>query len=397
MRKTVSFLFAAAVTAAVAAVCSTGAWAQTAPQGNLDAKCQVETTQLLGFNPDQRAAQTFTAVASGKLTSAQVLVLKDISDGTADYTIKVAPVNASGVPTSEVLASATVPNSSVPNGRQTITANFDPASAATVEAGRKYALVVQRGNNDAFLDVPYRTDNPCAGGSVYWSTAGAPFWQSDGNRDLVFATYVTPSDTTPSDTTPPPAPEISSPADNSYDADGEVSLSGTAEALSTVEIFEGATLRGTATADAQGAWSEALAGVPEGRHTYTATATDAANNTSAHSAPRTVTVDTTKPKVVTAGPATRETSPRANVTAVFSEPMERGTIDGATFTLVRKGTSGAVPAEVTYSAAANEATLDPARGLKRGAVYRAIVTAGAEDLAGNPLFATKAWSFKVRG
>ncbi len=394
MRKTVSLLLAAAV----AVVCGTGAWAQTAPQGNLDANCQVDATQLASFNPDQRAAQTFTAVADGKLTSAQVLVLKDISDGTADYAIRVAPVNASGVPTAEILASATVPNTSVPNGRQTITANFDPAGAATVEAGHEYALIVQRGNNDAFLDLPYRNDDPCAGGSVYWSTAGAPFWQSDGNRDLVFATYVTPSDKTP-----PAAPVISSPADGSYDADGEVSLSGTAEADSRVEIFEGATLKGTASADAQGAWSEALAGVPEGRHTYTARATDAANNTSAASSPKTVTVDTTKPKVVVAAPA-KEASSGANVTAAFSESIAPGTIDPATFTLVRKGTTRAVPAEVTYSAAAKKATLDPSKGLKRGAVYRATVTTGAEDLAGNALDQDpnrtggqqKAWSFTVR-
>ena len=67
---------------------------------------------------------------------------------------------------------------------------------------------MQRDNNDTFLDLPYRTDDPRSGGSVYWSTGGAPFWQSDGNRDFVFATHVTSPDTTP-----PAAPEISSPAD----------------------------------------------------------------------------------------------------------------------------------------------------------------------------------------
>jgi hypothetical protein len=209
---------------------------------------------------------------------------------------------------------------------------------------------------------------------------------------------------TVADTRPPAAPVISSPANDSYDTDGTIAFSGTAEANSTVKIFEGTTLKASTTASTDGSWSETLGGVANGRHTYTARATDAANNTSAPSAPRTVTVDITKPKVVTAGPAAREISPRANVTAVFSEPMEKNTIDGATFTLVRKGTSAAVPAEVTYSAASSEATLDPARGLKRGAVYRATVTAGAGDLAGNALDQDpnrageqqKAWSFTVR-
>ena len=67
---------------------------------------------------------------------------------------------------------------------------------------------MQRDNNDTFLDLPYWTDDPRSGGSVYWSTGGAPFWQSDGNRDFVFVTHVTSPDTTP-----PAAPEISSPAD----------------------------------------------------------------------------------------------------------------------------------------------------------------------------------------
>ena len=396
MRKTIVLLVAAA-----ALVWGPGASAQTVPAGDLDANCQVEAPEIASFNMDQRAAQTFTAVKGGKLTSARVLVLKDASEGTGDYVLKIAPVNASGVPTAEVLAQATIPGSSVPDGRQTITANFDPASAPTVAAGQKYALVVQRGNNDTFLNLPYRTDDPCSGGSVYWSTGGAPFWQADGNRDFVFATHVTPPDTTP-----PGAPEISSPADGSYARGGTIMFSGTAEADATVEIFEGASLKGTATADAQGAWSETLAGVPEGRHTYTARATDAASNTSVASGPKTVTVDTTKPKVVGAGPTAgaKEVPPGAKVTAAFSEGMGEDTVDETTFTLVRKGTTRAVPAEVSYSAAAKKAILDPAKSLMRGAVYRATVTTGAEDLAGNGLDQDpnraseqrKAWSFTVR-
>jgi hypothetical protein len=236
---------------------------------------------------------------------------------------------------------------------------------------------------------------------VYWSTGGAPFWQSDGNRDIVFATHGTQPDTTP-----PAAPELSSPADNSYDQDGTIAFSGTAEAHSTVEIFEGANLEATATADAQGSWEETVGGVPEGRHTYTARATDAADNTSVASDPKTVTVDTTKPRVVGAVPAvgSKEVSRGAKVTATFSEQMGPASIDDATFELVRKGTTRAVPAEVTYNAAAKKAILDPTKSLKRGAVYRATVTTGAEDLAGNGLDQApdrageqrKAWSFAVR-
>jgi hypothetical protein len=99
------------------------------------------------------------------------------------------------------------------------------------------------------------------------------------------------------DTTPPPVPLISSPPNNSYDTDGIITLSGTAEKGSTVELFEEATSRGTTTASsAIGAWSKALSGVTNGRHSYTATATDQAGNTSAASAARTIIVDSVKPK-----------------------------------------------------------------------------------------------------
>ena len=67
-------------------------------------------------------------------------------------------------------------------------------------------------------------------------------------------------------------------------------------ANSTVKVFDGATLLGTATANASGAWSyhDRRAG-RTALHSFTATATDAAGNTSAASAALNVTIDTTAP------------------------------------------------------------------------------------------------------
>jgi hypothetical protein len=106
-----------------------------------------------------------------------------------------------------------------------------------------------------------------------------------------FTVNVTP------DVTAPSAPAITSPADNSYDNDGNFTVSGTAEANSTVELFEGTTSKGTTQAEGQGNWSKALTGVAQGSHTYTAKATDAAGNISGASNARTVIVDTTAPTV----------------------------------------------------------------------------------------------------
>ena len=82
------------------------------------------------------------------------------------------------------------------------------------------------------------------------------------------------------DTVAPTAPVISS---NSVSSTNVVTLNGTAEANSTVTVFDGTTQLGTATANASGAWSYATAALSAGSHSFTATDTDAAGNTSAAS------------------------------------------------------------------------------------------------------------------
>ncbi|WP_374072893.1 Ig-like domain-containing protein [Alloalcanivorax xenomutans] len=80
-------------------------------------------------------------------------------------------------------------------------------------------------------------------------------------------------------------------------------LTGTAEAGSTVAIFQGATEIGTATADASGNWSfTPTTELAEGDYSFTATATDAAGNTSDPSTAFEVTVDTTAPATPTVEP-----------------------------------------------------------------------------------------------
>ncbi len=69
-------------------------------------------------------------------------------------------------------------------------------------------------------------------------------------------------------------------------------LSGSAEANSTVTLYSGATAVGTATASGGGAWTITAASLADGLNTLTVKATDAAGNTSAASSPLTVTIDT---------------------------------------------------------------------------------------------------------
>lgn len=106
------------------------------------------------------------------------------------------------------------------------------------------------------------------------------------------------------DTTPPAAPVIASVADNTAPVTGIVpnggstnetrpTLSGTGEAGTTISIYNGSALVGTAQVQANGSWSfTPSTSLGAGVWNLTATATDAAGNTSAASEIRSFTIDT---------------------------------------------------------------------------------------------------------
>ncbi|WP_272496288.1 Ig-like domain-containing protein [Nocardioides sp. B-3] len=74
---------------------------------------------------------------------------------------------------------------------------------------------------------------------------------------------------------------ITSPAEGSSTADTTPTVTGTAEPGATVTVTEGGVLVCTAVADPSGNWScTPTTALPVGQHTFTATATDAAGNTS---------------------------------------------------------------------------------------------------------------------
>jgi Bacterial Ig-like domain/Bacterial Ig domain len=90
------------------------------------------------------------------------------------------------------------------------------------------------------------------------------------------------------DTATPAPPAITAPAEGATQSATTVALAGSAEPGATVEVFEGTSSKGTATASDSGAWSLAVSGAALGSHTYSATATDAAGNVSGPSNARTV-------------------------------------------------------------------------------------------------------------
>ena len=76
-------------------------------------------------------------------------------------------------------------------------------------------------------------------------------------------------------------------------SDNTLTLTGTAEANSTVTVHDGAKLLGGAVADGSGAWSYTTAALANGAHSLTATASDAAGNAGAPSAGLNVTIAAT--------------------------------------------------------------------------------------------------------
>ncbi|WP_145927682.1 family 16 glycosylhydrolase [Bradyrhizobium neotropicale] len=125
--------------------------------------------------------------------------------------------------------------------------------------------------------------------------------------NLVGVTQMTSSDfafvtdwNTPMTMTGLAPPTVSFAAGSSGAASGltaanHLTLAGSAQAGVTVEIFDQATLIGTAIADATGAWSFATATLADGGHVFTAKAADAVGDLSAVSAALSVTVDTQPP------------------------------------------------------------------------------------------------------
>ena len=117
------------------------------------------------------------------------------------------------------------------------------------------------------------------------------------------------------DTVAPTAPTIASFSTDSGTVgdritnDSTLTLTGRAEANSTVKVFDGATLLGSAVANGSGAWSYTTAALTNGAHSLTATATDAAGNTGVASAALSVTIDTTAP-VGAGSPRSRPTAAR---------------------------------------------------------------------------------------
>ena len=149
-----------------------------------------------------KAAQTFTALNSGQLTSAR-LELGKASSTMGDFAFQVVTVNGFGAPTETVLASTTASDASVPTGLNTtpVTATF--ASPVSIVAGQRYALVVTRSSEYV---INLRQMSSCPGEG--FTDTGSGYTPNNPDLDLVYAVFVTLPSAPPRlpqrDSAPPP-------------------------------------------------------------------------------------------------------------------------------------------------------------------------------------------------
>jgi hypothetical protein len=155
----------------------------------VDAVCPGPTDNAgLGLLQDEKLAQTFTALNSGRLVRAELLVFVS-AIGSTDLTLQLRDIDASGVPTDEVLAETTVASSDLPTGESVV--NFSFADSPAVAANREYALVLSMRGASGSVWMAHR-GNSCDGRAFRSNSNGEPFAQPPpDDLDLIFTTLVT--------------------------------------------------------------------------------------------------------------------------------------------------------------------------------------------------------------
>lgn len=217
----------------------------------------------------------------------------------------------------------------------------------------------------------------------------------DGDYDFAMARYHSITDNTPPNTTITVGP--SGAIDNTSATFTFVS----SESSSKFQCsLDGATFS-TCTSP------QSYSNLTEGSHLFRVRAIDSSGNIDQSPAQRSFTVDTKAPNVNSVIPADDATGVgrTVNVEATFSEAMSTSSITTDTIKLFRAGTTTPRAAVVSYESGTKTATLDPENDLRLGTRYKAVVTTGTRDLAGNRLdqdqdpangTQPKTWFFTVR-
>ena len=266
-------------------------------------------------------------------------------------------------------------------------------TATDPDVGETFTFTLVSGTGDTHNSLfnisgnTLRANNPAALNAGTYSVRIRVADSYNSSHDEAFAIMVT-------DTVAPSAPstpDMTSGTDTGISNTDNITsnttpvFTGTAEAGSTVTLYDGVALLGTATATTGGNWTITSSALSEGSHSVTATATDAASNTSAHSPSLAVTVDTSAPRVssiaLVGTPGATATSVQFLVT--FNEPVHGLSTDDFTPTT----TGGAAGTVASVTAASGSTATVTINNITGPGTLRLDVKAGTNitDTAGNAL------------
>ena len=260
------------------------------------------------------------------------------ANGAGNWSFTSASSLSDGAHTVKATATDALGNTSVDSATNTFTVDTTPPVAPVVLTPADGSLTNDNtptvtGTAEANSTVTVYFDGSSAGTTTANGAGNWSFTSASSLSDGAHAVKATATDalgntsvdsatnTFTVDTTPPTAPVVSTPADASSTNDTTPTVTGTAEANSTVTVYFDGSSAGTTTANGAGNWSfTSASSLSDGAHTVKATATDAAGNTSVDSATNTFTVDTTPPTapvVLTPadGSLTNDTTPTVTGTA----------------------------------------------------------------------------------
>ena len=157
------------------AIAGIAAGAMTAPAAGATVVPDASCTVLPGSNivqaGDRKVAQTFTAIHTGALKTAQMRLKNPAASTPGDWLFEIAATSG-GLP-GPVLASTTVPNTLAAGATDMITGTFDKPAAVT--AGGAYALLLSRPGSSSY-EASNEGGDKCPGQQAYYqNVASGPF------------------------------------------------------------------------------------------------------------------------------------------------------------------------------------------------------------------------------
>jgi hypothetical protein len=196
------------------------------------------------------------------------------------------------------------------DNRPTVNGTGTPGDTITLYDGTTVLGTATVGLTGNWSITPSLANSLVDGSHSLTITATDPAGNESG-RSTPFVVVVDTLSTTPAITgaTDNVEPGVGNVANGASTNDTTPTLTGTAEANSSVAIYEGSTLVGTVTANGSGIWTfTPSAALSEGTHSWTAVATDPQGNVSTSSNAWSVVVDVTPPPC--RGSMTRATVPQ---------------------------------------------------------------------------------------